>query len=159
MTQVEREKYKKALENIEVREYHAKTLNGIFRGTIGIVTESQITPEVAKAADFLYKEVLHAQRAVNAYFNYCSLLDKLNLCKSLVAVITDPKRVGSIFDIMRLEHKVDLASNTFKVVFSSLFDDLYGKNTIIKACVSAVNVKWKTPMAALLYNLIDELPY
>lgn len=144
----------------EEKQLSANNLNYIFKGTIGYVTPDQITPAVAKASDFLIKEVFTCSSAAKAWLK--------NILNSQLGNMVD-----SIDDIYHIAETYQISGKSIVRQFIALelvkeyaigylVDIIINKlleNRNFSPCVNAVNVRWKSQMGLLLYGIIDELPY
>lgn len=135
----------------EEKQFYADVLNSIFLGTIGTVRANQVTPKVARAADFFIAQVINCSKAI---------------VKTLEKLILGPA-FSTIYDAVLKDNKTyqnyPFAKRfIIKKVSSSVFAQLINyifKDKIFSGCVSAVNVRWKSQMGLLLAGIIDDLPY
>lgn len=161
MTIEERKQFEKDLQDIEVRQFHADALNRIFRGTIGYITEDQITPEVAKASQFLESEILKNERILKILL-YGIQTVTIGLFIGKIAMLYREKRhfTGSIFALLKKEDNwTALINSGLRAKYDTILLSAYSKNRIVKAVVDKVNVNWKSQMGLLLSGFIDELSY
>jgi hypothetical protein len=160
MTAKERAQFEQDLKDVNVRKFHADSLNRIFRGTIGIITESQITPEIAKASQFLEAEVLRNQRIMKIVLYGIQAATVGLFTLRLIKLVADTAYYGSIYAaVIRENAWSSLASAAMTAEYDTIFLSAYNKNALVKACIDKVNVNWKSQMGLLLSGIIDELPY
>lgn len=132
------------------KQYYADILNYIFKGTIGNVQSYQVTPNVAKAADFFMKEILNCASGL----------------KGALYVFVAKIAVDVLFDVYigngggKKEIKVRqlITEGISSNIISSVLDAIYSKFAY-RACIDRVNLNWKSQMGLLLNGIIDDLPY
>ncbi|QKF91373.1 hypothetical protein [Campylobacter sp. CCUG 57310] len=135
----------------EEKQFYADILNFIFRGTIGNVQASQITPNVAKAADFFLKEIANCSQGITATLvglpggQLYSIAFNIFL-KKIESYLHIPYVRALIIEAVTSHY----IGNIFKYIF---------RNVRYRICVDTVNIKWKSQMGLLLYGIIDDLSY
>jgi hypothetical protein len=139
----------------------ADNLNYIFKGTIGYVTQDQVTPAVAKASDFLIKEVFSCSTVAKSW-----LKDVLNsqLGNMATVIIDDIFHITDRYPVSGKSIVKELIA--LEIIKNCVIGTILGiiinkllENRNFSPCVNAVNVRWKSQMGLLLYGVIDELPY
>lgn len=160
MTQAERMRYVEDLKDIKIRQCHADALNRIFRGSIGTITESQITPEIAKASDFLEGELFKSEILLNILlFGIQATLTGIFIARLAKLAIDLNRAKGSLYALAKDNNLTETIQAGLNQHYNTIFLSAYDNNKIVKSAVNAVNVRWKNYMGLLLYGVIDELPY
>lgn len=135
----------------EEKQFYADVLNSIFLGTIGNVQASQVTPKIARAADFFIAQIVNCSKAI------VEALKKLVLGPAFSAIYD-----AVLQDNVKYQNypfaKRFIIKRVSSWAFGQLIDYIF-KDKIFSGCVSAVNVRWKSYMGLLLYGVIDDLPY
>lgn len=120
-------------------------------GTIGNVQASQVTPKIARAADFFIAQIVNCSKAI------VEALKKLALGPAFSAIYD-----AVLQDNVKYQNypfaKRFIIKRVSSWAFGQLIDYIF-KDKIFSGCVSAVNVRWKSYMGLLLYGVIDDLPY
>lgn len=133
------------------KQFYADVLNFIFRGTIGNVQAYQITPNVAKAADFFLGEIAHCSQGLTA-----TLVGIPGGQLYSIAFNIFLNRVEKYLYIPYIRALIIETVTSYYV--GKIFEYIF-KNARYRICVDVINVRWKSQMGLLLYGIIDDLPY